>query len=470
MSLYNSQPVLEPKILLTAAAAPSKNPQTPQHSSVALLALGRPSFSPLASTAHSAIPIFRPFAAPLSPCLTPSALFEEGSQALGFDKTIHDDINKSQYDCLVCTEGVRPVSRIWSCQICSRVLHLSCVRRWARAELSSERFLKMMDGWRCPACNEAQIKTPAKYTCWCGKQVKPRLLPGLPHYSCGRACSRVSVGKSCCDRPCEFICHAGPCPPCGYKEPPQQISDESLEDKSRHSRSKRRFGEIDESIITHPNDIRKTRILFHIDCANDLVDSAITIEDNEEEPQLKKHKGVTTLRINHLIRKTKGERAEVERALNRISEAGMDFFNKPSKELYNQLQRRLKCLVDARRHILDHNIESIASGDTTLCAIDDLITKNEGQMAEVMQEFHQVHKGGVSASMDHRSTALWDKHLSLERRHQRLMETRMYLDAGFASEGSSRGLSALADSKTLNPCPSGKGFRTGGSEMGGRGE
>jgi hypothetical protein len=242
--------------------APSKNPTTTKQSSVVLPALKGPSQGPLALEDNSAIPTLRPFAAPLSPCLIPSALVKDGSQALDLSRAIHEDIRKGRYECLICNDNVGPDSRMWSCQICSRVLHLSCVQRWVRVELSPEKLhtKDILKGWRCPACNLAQIELPGKYTCWCGKQEKPRPLPGLPPHSCGRACSRVSVGKSCCDRPCEFICHAGPCPPCGYKEPLEEVPDQPSKDKSRHPRSKRTFEEMDESIITHPNDISKIRI------------------------------------------------------------------------------------------------------------------------------------------------------------------------------------------------------------------
>jgi hypothetical protein len=242
--------------------APFKIPPTTKQSPVVLPALESPSQGPPASEGNSAIHTFRPFAAPLSPCLIPSALEKEGAQALCLSRPIHEDIRKDRYECLICNNDVGPVSHIWPCQICSRVFHLSCIQRWVTVEFSPAKlFIRdVLDGWRCPQCNLAQNILPGKYTCWCGKQVKPRPLPGLAPHSCGRACSRASGGKSCCDRPCEFICHAGPCPPCGYKEPLQDVSDQPSGDKTRRPRSKRRFEEIDEPIITHPNDIGKILI------------------------------------------------------------------------------------------------------------------------------------------------------------------------------------------------------------------
>jgi hypothetical protein len=213
---------------------------------------------PPASGDNSAIPTFRhhDLSAPLSPCLTPSALFKEGSQALDISRRIQEDIRDGLYECLRCKRYVRPVSHIWSCQICRVVLHLSCTEEWAAANLSVE-------GWPCPSCKLAQLRPP-NYICWCGKQEKPLARPGLPPHSCSRACSRVSVeltspGKSCCDRPCEFMCHAGRCPPCGYEEPLQCISSQSPEDKARYPRSKRTFEKTDEP-IAHGNDTGKTHI------------------------------------------------------------------------------------------------------------------------------------------------------------------------------------------------------------------
>jgi hypothetical protein len=211
---------------------------------------------PPGSEDNSAIPTFRRLdpSSPLSPCLTPSALSEEGSEALLLSRRIHEDISSGRYECLLCEKFVRPASFIWSCWNCSLVLHLSCVEQHMRAERSPL-------GWHCPTCHNTQIEKP-QYTCWCGKQVKPLPLPGLPPHSCSRTCSRVSPmlappGKSCCDGPCEFICHAGYCPPCGYEEPLQDISSRSSEDKARHPRSKRTHEEMDEP-TTQNDDSGKT--------------------------------------------------------------------------------------------------------------------------------------------------------------------------------------------------------------------
>jgi hypothetical protein len=89
-----------------------------------------------------------------------------------------------------------------------------------------------------------------------------------------------------------------------------------------------------------------------------------------------------------------------------------DLIDDSSDESCNQLRQRRDCLIDARRYILNREKKLTASpfNVTPLSAIHHLITENRGAIAKVMREFHHVHKGG----MDDRSTALWDRHLSLE--------------------------------------------------------
>ena len=131
-----------------------------KQSSVVSPTLESPSQDPPASRDNSTTPTFCPFAAPLSPCLIPSALVKEGSQALDLSRPIHEDIRNGCYGCLICKGKVGPVSRIWSCQTCSYVLHLSCVERLVRAELSPEKLnaSDVLEGWHCPSCNLAQLE------------------------------------------------------------------------------------------------------------------------------------------------------------------------------------------------------------------------------------------------------------------------------------------------------------------------
>jgi hypothetical protein len=53
---------------------------------------------------------FRPFAAPLSPCLIPSALDQEGGKALGLSRSVHEYIRQDHYECLICNNVVGPGS------------------------------------------------------------------------------------------------------------------------------------------------------------------------------------------------------------------------------------------------------------------------------------------------------------------------------------------------------------------------
>jgi hypothetical protein len=88
-----------------------------------------------------------------------------------------------------------------------------------------------------------------------------------------------------------------------------------------------------------------------------------------------------TLRINRLIKTTKTELAEAERAFRRMSKVEMnDMINDGSNESCDQLRRREKCLMDARQYILDREIELTASRlhDTPLLAIHDLIVETKG--------------------------------------------------------------------------------------------
>ncbi|KAH8587217.1 hypothetical protein B0O99DRAFT_694748 [Bisporella sp. PMI_857] len=136
-------------------------------------------------------------------------------------------------------------------------------------------------------------------------------------------------------------------------------------DKTRRPRSKRRFTEIDEPIITHPNEM----------------ESAITVNDDDDgrchEPQLKR-KRTQISAINHLLWETKTEIAKLNpphhhsRGTERYR-----LMDDRSKELRKQLLRRCNCLGDARRYILDHETEAIASGyqHLPLSAVNSVITE-----------------------------------------------------------------------------------------------
>lgn len=132
---------------------------------------------------------------------------------------IHEDITYGQYECVICTNEVLPNSRIWSCSICWTVSHMSCVRKWYTNQMKKpeQPGAQAPSGWRCPGCNSSMAEEPSIYHCWCGKEVNPTSIPGLPPHSCGQTCSKP---RSTCPHPCSsMVCHAGPCPPCEMMGP-----------------------------------------------------------------------------------------------------------------------------------------------------------------------------------------------------------------------------------------------------------
>jgi transcriptional repressor NF-X1 len=146
------------------------------------------------------------------------------SQAPDIATRTHEDITNGQYECVICTNEVLPNSKIWGCKDCWSVLHLSCVKKWSKNEVSTLQQRAADNGelppprqWRCPGCNLPKQELPDNYTCWCAKEIEPRSLPGLPPHSCGQTCSKPRVGH--CPHPCELVCHAGPCPPCRHNGP-----------------------------------------------------------------------------------------------------------------------------------------------------------------------------------------------------------------------------------------------------------
>ena len=146
------------------------------------------------------------------------------SQAPDIVTRTHEDISNAHYECVICTNEILANSKIWSCDMCWSVLHLSCVKKWSQNEVSTLRQRAVENGelppprqWRCPGCNLPKEDLPTVYTCWCAKEIEPRSLPGLPPHSCGQTCSKPRPGK--CPHPCDLICHAGPCPPCSHMGP-----------------------------------------------------------------------------------------------------------------------------------------------------------------------------------------------------------------------------------------------------------
>lgn len=138
---------------------------------------------------------------------------------------IHEDIAHNLYECPICTSELGRRSKVWSCELCWTVFHLSCIKKWSTNEgAAAARQPQNAEGsitpkaWRCPGCNLSHEQFPSTYTCWCEKESDPRPLAGLPPHSCGQTCSRARKG---CPHPCDATCHAGPCAPCTSMGPTQ---------------------------------------------------------------------------------------------------------------------------------------------------------------------------------------------------------------------------------------------------------
>ncbi len=136
----------------------------------------------------------------------------------------HQDIDNGHYECPICTNEVLRNSKVWSCRTCWTVFHLSCVKKWASNEGSTQEQPQNGETysgrqWRCPGCNLPKDALPKAYTCWCEKEQDPRPTPGIPPHSCGNTCGRERHLPKKCPHPCLLTCHAGPCPPCTHMGP-----------------------------------------------------------------------------------------------------------------------------------------------------------------------------------------------------------------------------------------------------------
>ncbi|KAK4129301.1 hypothetical protein N657DRAFT_609490 [Parathielavia appendiculata] len=143
------------------------------------------------------------------------------STAADLPTRIHEDIDRRQYECVICTNDVLRNSKVWSCSICWTVTHLHCVKKWYTNQMKEREEHQGPDrpeGWRCPGCNSTLIEQPGPYRCWCGKDVDPKPIAGLPPHTCGQTCSKP---RPTCPHQCPLMCHAGPCPPCTLMGPTQ---------------------------------------------------------------------------------------------------------------------------------------------------------------------------------------------------------------------------------------------------------
>lgn len=142
---------------------------------------------------------------------------------------IHEDISRGVYECAICTNEIGRNSKVWSCRTCWTVFHIGCIKRWSKNEGSAvqrtpgqdEQSVAVGKQWRCPGCNLPKDITPNSYSCWCEKELDPKMITGLPPHSCGQTCGRERKFPKACPHPCDLLCHAGPCPPCSAMGPKQ---------------------------------------------------------------------------------------------------------------------------------------------------------------------------------------------------------------------------------------------------------
>eukprot|EP01059_Diplonema_ambulator_P004709 TRINITY_DN14426_c0_g1_i1.p1 TRINITY_DN14426_c0_g1~~TRINITY_DN14426_c0_g1_i1.p1 ORF type:complete len:664 (+),score=82.33 TRINITY_DN14426_c0_g1_i1:48-1994(+) len=141
---------------------------------------------------------------------------DEAAEHLGLKERISRDLEQGHYDCVVCVESVRSSESVWSCDVCYGIVHLGCVKMWAKQSNEG-------GSWRCPKCQGLYTETPDSlaYRCFCKKVLKPQNDDsyGTPH-TCGQRCNKIRTHTTC-RHPCNTLCHPGPCPPCTHTSPPK---------------------------------------------------------------------------------------------------------------------------------------------------------------------------------------------------------------------------------------------------------
>ena len=74
---------------------------------------------------------------------------------------------------------------------------MGCIQHWIRdgvqhAKLSDELFPDQRRPWYCPKCRceYEHSEFPAKYKCFCAKEVEPKFDPWITPHSCGELCDK----------------------------------------------------------------------------------------------------------------------------------------------------------------------------------------------------------------------------------------------------------------------------------------
>ncbi|KAK7380096.1 hypothetical protein VNO78_32499 [Psophocarpus tetragonolobus] len=149
---------------------------------------------------------------------------------------IQEKLLKGAVECMICYEMVQRSAAVWSCSSCYSIFHLICIKKWARAPISSDLSVSMEKNqefnWRCPGCQSVQFTSSKeiRYFCFCGKRIDPPSDLYLTPHSCGEPCGKPlerellvagGSGDNLCPHSCVLQCHPGPCPPCKAFAPPR---------------------------------------------------------------------------------------------------------------------------------------------------------------------------------------------------------------------------------------------------------
>ncbi|XP_014472809.1 PREDICTED: protein shuttle craft [Dinoponera quadriceps] len=136
---------------------------------------------------------------------TPQRKYEIDDDASQRER-LTEQLNRGTLECLVCYEHIKQTDYVWSCANCYHVLHLKCIKKWAKSS-------QIDKGWRCPACQNVSSVVPVDYYCFCGKMKMPEWNRRDVAHSCGETCGR-NLSKNGCVHKCTLLCHPGSCPQC----------------------------------------------------------------------------------------------------------------------------------------------------------------------------------------------------------------------------------------------------------------
>ncbi|CAF0726780.1 unnamed protein product [Didymodactylos carnosus] len=134
---------------------------------------------------------------------------EDSGKTENLRSTLIEQLRVNDYDCMICFSKIQREQPIWSCEVCYKMFHLFCIKKWANSEESG-----LEKEWRCPGCQKINNYVP-NYLCFCRKKHDPLFMPGETSHACGDVCGKHLNTKSAdCTHICTELCHPGPCPTC----------------------------------------------------------------------------------------------------------------------------------------------------------------------------------------------------------------------------------------------------------------